>query len=113
MDYHVFRYPLALLTDQMITMPAGAEILCVKRRQLPSRDEQIDLWAVVDPQAPLENRNIIIEGTGQALPSGGVLLYLDTVLIRQDTQVYHIFERLRDGQDTPAPETQPPQPEEP
>ena len=93
----VFRYPVELTDEQVITMPEGAQILSVARRE-GSRvvlgvgsNEAVELWALVDPYAPPEQRHIRVIGTGHPVPSDE-LDFLGTVQLAQGLLIFHIFE---------------------
>lgn len=55
----VFKYQLRVEDVQTIWLPKGAELLTVQTQQgTPC------LWALVDEQAPTEERTILMYGTG-------------------------------------------------
>lgn len=68
----------------LLKMPKGAEALTV---QLQGWEPQ--LWAVVDPEAPLEDRIFSIYGTGHVVPSSHGK-YVATY--HQGPLVWHVFE---------------------
>jgi len=86
----IWKFPIDLyragrVTDNpVIEMPAGAKILTMQLQ-----DHQPTLWAVVDPDAPKEPRQLHIVGTGQAVPAGE-LTYLGTW--QSNGFVFHVFE---------------------
>lgn len=95
----VYRYPLKLEDEQVIEMPAGAEILHVARREnhhvvlgVAGVQDAIELWARVDPEEPLRPRHIRVAGTGHLLGSAE-LVHLGTVQISEGRLVFHVFEQ--------------------
>ncbi len=70
-------------------MPIGAKILTVQtQNDIPC------LWALVDPQAETEGRNIEIFGTGHPVLSdlGTAREYIGTFQMHNGTLVFHVFE---------------------
>jgi len=95
----VYRYPLKLEDEQVIEMPAGAEILHVARREnhrvmlgVAGVHDAIELWARVDPDQPVQPRHIRVAGTGHLL-GDDELVHLGTVQTAEGRLVFHIFER--------------------
>lgn len=99
MNNTVYRYPVELVDEQTITMPAGAEILHVARRENHhsllgvGSPDAVDLWALVDPDQPPEARRIQVVGTGHALGDTDDLTHLGSVQISGGALVFHVFER--------------------
>ena len=80
-----FKYVLDFTHEQAISMPAGAEVLCV---QMQGGNPCI--WAVVDERMPLQERKFYIHGTGHPIAGLAVKRYIGTV---QDGQyVWHVYE---------------------
>lgn len=99
----VWRYPVEIADDQVIDMPAGAEILHVARREnhhvmlgFAGPQDAIELWARVDPDAPVEPRHICVVGTGHWLGDDPVI-HLGSVQVAEGRLVFHVFERLASG----------------
>lgn len=60
----VYKYPVPISSSRFsLLLPLGAEIL-----HMGWQNEQLFLWARVDPDAVKENREFIGIGTGQDLP---------------------------------------------
>lgn len=87
----IYRYPVQITDQQTIALPAGAEVLSVQHRQ--DTTHQVDLWALCDPEAALQDRRFVMIGTGHAVPEQP-LNFLATVQVLGGAQVYHVFEVL-------------------
>ena len=85
----IWTFKLALVPDQGILMPVGAEILSAA-----NQDGNLCIWAIIDPSKESESRHIEIVGTGLSLPCdmGVDRRFIGTALI--DVFVWHVFERL-------------------
>jgi hypothetical protein len=88
---HKYQLPRMAGTANVL-MPQGAHILCVREQQ-----EYPCLWALVDDQQPLENRQFLTRLTG-----GNCVLienahsYIGTAIMENGGFVVHVF----DGADT-------------
>jgi hypothetical protein len=69
---------------QTIAMPRGAQILCL---QYQHNDPQI--WALVDPTQPSQDRTFTQHGTGHDGVSGR---YVGTYQVLDGRYVFHVFE---------------------
>lgn len=100
MTLKVFRYPLAVTDQQTIPMPRGARLLSVQRRESgePVRvgvgsHEPVELWALVDPDAPPEERRFRVAGTGHPIEDDPARLsFLGSVQLLGGQLVFHVFE---------------------
>ncbi len=86
MNTVIFKYPLDLTSPNIMGMPVGAEILTV---QIQRGD--ICLWAKVDPDAELEDRQFVVYGTGHTIKAGNDS-YIGTVQMAHGALVWHVFE---------------------
>lgn len=85
-ERRVFKYALDVTDHQTILMPAGAEILCVQMQAgAPC------LWAMVNPNNPLEERRFRIVGTGHLIAEP-FLKYVGTVQAGGGMLIWHVFE---------------------
>jgi hypothetical protein len=75
--------------NQNIRLPIGAEILTVQ-----NQNEQVCLWALVNPNTETENRHIEIFGTGEPILSdmGTSREYISTFQMSGGELVFHAFE---------------------
>ena len=84
MNTTIWKYPLAVVVEQVIDVPLGADALCL---QLQGRTPT--LWVAVDPDAEKTRRTIRLVGTGMAELTADTH-YLGTVQL--DGYVWHYFE---------------------
>jgi hypothetical protein len=73
-----------------LQLPAGAEVLSVGPPR-DGEDKPLDLWALVDPEAPLEARTFRIYGTGHDVPDF-YGLFVGTVQLYGGSLIFHVFE---------------------
>lgn len=88
----IFKYkinPIAFDNKYVIPMPDGAEILSAQRQ---GGGDDIYIWAIVDEKNPLEDREVIVFGTGMEIPLDLNLRFINTVQI--GWLVFHVFEAL-------------------
>lgn len=85
----VWKFPLKAVEWQAVEMPARAEILTVQ-----NQNETACLWALVDPTAEKEMRQIEVFGTGHNIQCdmGLSRKYISTFQI-EGGLVFHAFER--------------------
>jgi hypothetical protein len=72
-----------------VKMPQGAEILSVREQ-----GHNIYAWALVDDQAPSEDRHFIGVGTGHEVPEDEPLKFLGSAHLEDGALVFHVFEVL-------------------
>jgi hypothetical protein len=86
----VYKYQLGMRgTSQIIDMPAGAELLAVQvQHDVPC------IWALVNLDNPMTQREFLIVGTGHNLPEryGG---HVGTFQLDGGSFVFHVFECSR------------------
>ena len=83
----IWKFPLEITDIQHVKMPKGAKILSVRDQGgIPM------LWAMVNPEAEVENREIHIVGTGH-MRDMYELTYIGTTV--NDIFVWHIFENVK------------------
>lgn len=85
MENVVWKYPLKVNDHQLVAMPVGARPLCVQLQQgVPM------LWALVDPEGEIKNRNVYMLGTGAgSLENPDDYKHIGTV--QMDGLVWHYF----------------------
>lgn len=94
----VWKFPLEITDEQDVTMPEGAEILCVQMQ-----GETPCLWARLHaPSAEgsvPDCHRIRIVGTGHSIPDDALpLSYIGTVQSFGGSLIWHVFEQTRDRQ---------------
>lgn len=87
----IWKYPLVITDIQAVKMPIGATPLTVQ-----VQDNQVCLWAIVDPQAGEEWRTLYIFGTGN--PTIGLDVerpanYIGTFQSLDGQRAFHVFIR--------------------
>jgi hypothetical protein len=84
----IWKYPLEVTDYQNVRMPEGAEILSVADQY-----GVICVWALVDPEADLENRMFYIFGTGN--PVSETLPWQFVGSVQQNIFVWHVFAEVK------------------
>lgn len=77
----------------VISLPQDSEILCAKLQEDYPR-----IWALVDPDVTvMADRKFVWVGTGQkfTVREDEYFAHIDTLLMRNGTLVFHLFEILR------------------
>ena len=74
-----------------VVMPVGAKILCCQ-----TQNEKPYLWALVDPEAPKEQRQFQVIPTGVDFDPTG-FTYLGSFHGVMGWMVFHLFERSEDA----------------
>lgn len=85
MNRVIYKYPLRLVAVQSIAINVGAQILSLQMQfNTPT------LWALVNPEQPVEFLTVVIEGTGQE-HAEEYSRHLGTV--QHEGMVWHFFTR--------------------
>lgn len=86
----IYKYLAGPPGEFTVTMPKGAKVLsCHNQRETPY------MWAVADPDEPVERRRFYLAGTGTGHPleyNPDYLRFIGTALFAEGTLVYHLFE---------------------
>lgn len=84
----VYRYRLPITDLPEIELPEGARVLSVG----PPRDgrDELDLWALVSPGAPLRRRTFRVAGTGHPVPIDPGA-FLGSVTTHGGDLVWHVW----------------------
>jgi hypothetical protein len=84
----IYKYPIAVVDQQTLRLPAEAEILCVQMQ-----GEQPCIWALVTPNATTKDRDIRVYGTGHRMPDETAShRYIGTIQMAAGSLVFHVFE---------------------
>ena len=79
----IWKFTIALTDEPSVQMPEGAEVI-----HFDNQDGTPTIWAVVDPDAPLEVRHFSLRGTGHRMNGAG--RHIGTAF--QGPFVWHLFE---------------------
>ena len=83
----IFKYPIKITGKQKIEMPLYAEILSVQMQACGAC-----IWAIVEPEAGTEKRDIRIYGTGHLMGNKENLEHIGTIQQASGALVWHVFE---------------------
>jgi hypothetical protein len=85
----LWKFPL--LPSAKVLMPEGARVLSVGQQ-----DGQPYLWALVDPSARIEMRDVLVIGTGHVVPSDvGDRPFVGSIHGVDGWIVLHVFDAVR------------------
>lgn len=87
----VWKFPIEITDDFELELPAGAEILYVDSQ----RDTEVNMWALVDTEAPKMFRKFHLAGTGYHIDEALNLTKANHVASFQmqgGALVFHLFE---------------------
>lgn len=86
MTMKIYKYPLYVQEGAEITMPKGAQVLCVQEQ-----NNRPYIWALTDPERPDETRRFSVYGTSWDVtsPPGK---YVGTFQLDNGSLVFHVFE---------------------
>lgn len=82
----VFKYALPLQDEVRVAMPAFAEILSVG-----VQDEDLYVWALVDPEMPPLKTTFRIAGTGHPIDKADLWRFVGTVMLPKRFLAAHVF----------------------
>lgn len=86
----IYKYKLEVCPKQTIKMPAEAKLLTVQ-----TQNDILCIWAIVDPEKPLEDYTFHVIGTGHVsqenLDDTGNFAYISTAQMASGALVWHIF----------------------
>lgn len=82
----IWKYVMPHTLGRPIEMPKGAQVLHVALQGATAH-----IWVLVDPEAPREERNFVVVGTGWNFDSAGHR-YIGTWF--ENWLVWHLFEVL-------------------
>lgn len=82
----IWKYSLEHVGRQVLRMPRGAKILCVQ-----TQAGSVQLWALVDVDAPMDVRVIVVQMTGHQMEKPNSI-YIGTCQLQSGIIVLHVFE---------------------
>jgi len=84
----IYKYDLSIIAKQQVQLSSSAKILSAG-----SIKGRISIWAEVDPDDKVfTGRTIYIFPTGYKVPGFMDLEFIDTVIITEIAEVYHIYQ---------------------
>lgn len=88
MSQVIYEFPLGHGRGKVeLEMPVGALVLDVAHQR-----GAICLWAMVDPDAPLQNRSFAVIGTGYVIPDEKYVSLCHVKTVHAKPFVWHVFE---------------------
>lgn len=81
----IWKFPLKVLGEQTISMPAGAKILSVD-----CQHDVVAIWAKVNSEAILAYRKVWVIGTGHKIPDG-LGRFVGTCQMMSGALIWHVF----------------------
>ena len=86
----IWKFPLRVDDEQIVSMPDNAHILCVQ-----AQSGTPCLWALVNPDNPPRDRKILIAGTGHTREDlDGLVNYIGTFQMYAGDLIFHVFESV-------------------
>jgi hypothetical protein len=86
----IWKYPIEINDIQTISLPVGAEILCVQ-----TQNDRPYIWALVDSEAETESCQFLLCGTGERIPANlDHLEYIGTFQQMGGLFVWHLFKHF-------------------
>jgi len=81
----IWKYKIGI--GNTIKIPKGAKVLSSK-----IQNSQICLWIKVNTDKDIENRRFVVIGTGHEIDNNLKMKFIDTVINKDESLVFHIFE---------------------
>lgn len=89
MEKQIWKYAVEVKDNQSIAMPSGATILSIQEQH-----DQIQMWVLVDPKLPQEERKFKIYGTGHTIQYLANMKFIQTIPMNNGF-VWHVFEEIK------------------
>lgn len=83
----IWKFNIDVRDSQRVILPSQSELLSVA-----TQDGHICIWALVDPRQPNCEREIVMRGTGHTAEGLKGRDFIGTVLIANDSLVFHVFD---------------------
>lgn len=87
--FRVLKFGLEVTDFAVARMPEGAKILSVAESGM--LEGVLQMWALVDPDAPMEDRRFRVVGAGHPFPDADECRFVGTVRTLRGF-VWHVFE---------------------
>ena len=82
----IHKYPLRIDDRMELLLPDGARPLCVQMQ-----GDTPCLWALVDPNAPMQRRAVWCRGTGHDASGVDADWHIGTVQLHGGSLIFHFF----------------------
>lgn len=84
----IWKYSLDITDIQIVDMPEGAKPLTVQ-----IQNGSVVMWCMVDLEAPIVKREIVVAGTGNGISERVIskMSYVGSVQIMNGRLVFHVF----------------------
>ena len=94
-DKRIWKYELDTVGDQIVIMPAGAQILSCQ-----IQDDRPCLWVMTEPGLEEKERLIEMISTGSSVRETLYVgrVFIDTIQLHGGSLVFHVFERVLKGE---------------
>ncbi|RZJ26186.1 MAG: hypothetical protein EOO54_03720 [Haliea sp.] len=86
----VWKYALPMADEVVVCMPEHAQVL-----HIAAQNNQPQIWAQVDPSAPIVDRVFEVRGTGHTWQHDPRRVHLGTFMLHGGGLVFHVFEVLK------------------
>lgn len=86
----IWKYPVPVIDEFTLKMPAGAKLLTVQAQGL----NDVCVWALVDDQEPRVSRRFLLRGTGHNCDDPRITKrsHVGTFQVHGGALVFHLFE---------------------
>ena len=84
----IWKYPLLVVSQQRIMMPAQAQILSAQIQQGKPM-----LWVLVNPRNEKVERIVSVYGTGHVHDRDSFGTFIDTFQMQNGELIFHVFEQ--------------------
>lgn len=89
----IYKYSLKVTDEQVVKLPQQSQILSVQQQ-----GTGLQLWAMVDSDAPVEDVTIEIFGTGNPIPNIPVGVRREFIsTVQMNSFVWHVFKQVQPG----------------
>jgi len=87
--FSVWKFELGVTDFAVVRMPEGAKVLSMA--ESGTFKDRLLMWALVDPDAPMQGRGFRVVGTGHPFPDADECRFVATVPTDVGL-VWHVFE---------------------
>lgn len=87
----IWKFPIKVTDYVTVSMPVNAKILSFQETTV-FNFSTLNVWALVDPEAPVEDRYFRMCGTGRTIKDSDCKTYVGTCVTKSGF-VWHLFEK--------------------